>query len=721
MQILHVVVVLHLGKRLFMQKKLILSFLILFTLKFNVFSQISIGGIINDVQAPVAEIDYCTNSLQVPNGLENNFAIGDKVLIIQIKGAIVDFNNNPNNGNTLNLAAAGNYEINEVRTINFGSIQGIQLANNLENLYVPSARVQIIKIPVFDDNVEIQNTLSCLPWNGEVGGILIFESTGEVTINANINVDEKGFRGAALIPEGSSSCFTNLGFNDYNCVFPSECGARKGEGIGSLNDLNNLGRGRNSNGGGGGNDHNAGGGGGGAFGSGGKGGEYGEAFCFGLGGLGGQALEYNVNNKLLMSGAGGAGDQNNDVGTAGGNAGATVFIIANSISSNGFTISAKGENISTQAGGDGAGGGGAGGLVILDAQNIQGDLTVDLSGGNGGGVLDQQRCPGPGGGGSGGTLWLSGNTLPSSISTILDGGDAGLHAPNSNSACANTSYGAEPGEDGGVVFNFEKFVSNEPFIPFTVSASSSQDTICAAEIINLTASVNASRAFNFEWQTLEGNFQDFEIELSPSQNGNNTLTALASFEVFGQSCEEEDFVNVFVSNPDIEIIPDPSTMVAPGDPVFLTTIISPENPNYVYQWEPQNLVNPANERNAIATPFETAPFCLTVTDNFDCSKTECVNLLVEEVPTGIPTAFSPNGDGINDTFEIFPDPILDFVSIKIYNRWGSLLYESNSDFFWDGKFKNEIQAPDVYVWNITLENKVTKKKTFLEGNVHLLK
>lgn len=705
-----------------MQKKILLYLLILFTLIFDVFSQINIGGIINDVQAPVTEIEYCTNSLKVPNGLENNFAIGDKVLIIQMKGAILDFNNNQNNGNVLDYASAGNYEINEVRTINFGTIQGIQLTNNLERQYIISAKVQIIKIPVFEGDVEIQNTLSCLPWNGEVGGILIFESTEDVIINANINIDEKGFRGADLIPGGSSSCFTNLGFNDYNCVFPSECGARKGEGIGSLGDLNNLGRGRNANGGGGGNDHNAGGGGGASFGAGGKGGEYGEAFCFGLGGLGGQALEYNnVINKILMSGAGGAGDQNNDESTAGGNAGGTAIIFANNIVANDFSISAKGENITAQAGGDGAGGGGAAGLVILDVQNVLGNLTVNLRGGNGGGVLDQLRCPGPGGGGSGGALWLSGNTLPNSISLLADGGDAGLHAPNSNTACANTSYGAEPGEDGGVVFNFEKFVSNELFIPFTLSASASQDTICSGEAVDLIASANTSREFDFEWQTPEGNFQNFNLEVSPSQNGSNPFTAIASFEIFNESCIKDELINIYVSNPNIEIIPDPSTMVAPGDPVFLTTILTPENPNYIYEWEPQFLVNPANERNAVATPFETFPFCLTVIDNFDCSKTECVNLVVEEVPIGIPTAFSPNGDGINDLFEIFPEPILEFVSIKIYNRWGKLLYESYSDFFWDGTFKSEIQPPDIYVWNVTLKNKVTNLNTFLEGNVHLLK
>lgn len=50
----------------------------------------------------------------------------------------------------------------------------------------------------------------------------------------------------------------------------------------------------------------------------------------------------------------------------------------------------------------------------------------------------------------------------------------------------------------------------------------------------------------------------------------------------------------------------------------------------------------------------------------------------------LPTAFSPNGDGVNDEFSIGKYNVRDF-QIKIFNRWGQKIYESNNpDFEWDG-------------------------------------
>jgi gliding motility-associated-like protein len=57
----------------------------------------------------------------------------------------------------------------------------------------------------------------------------------------------------------------------------------------------------------------------------------------------------------------------------------------------------------------------------------------------------------------------------------------------------------------------------------------------------------------------------------------------------------------------------------------------------------------------------------------------------------IPNAFSPNGDGINDYFEILGIEFYENNSISIINRWGNKVYEakgygvSSSPVFWDGK------------------------------------
>jgi gliding motility-associated-like protein len=63
-----------------------------------------------------------------------------------------------------------------------------------------------------------------------------------------------------------------------------------------------------------------------------------------------------------------------------------------------------------------------------------------------------------------------------------------------------------------------------------------------------------------------------------------------------------------------------------------------------------------------------------------------------------PTAFTPNGDGLNDEFETKGIYIKEF-NLKIFNRWGEKLFESDDCFAtWDGTFKGELVPNDVYLY-----------------------
>jgi len=84
-----------------------------------------------------------------------------------------------------------------------------------------------------------------------------------------------------------------------------------------------------------------------------------------------------------------------------------------------------------------------------------------------------------------------------------------------------------------------------------------------------------------------------------------------------------------------------------------------------------------------------------------------VKLVSEEIPEThlfIPNAFTPDGDGINDNFNINYNnnsfPISHFV-LHIFNRWGEEIFESNDiTYGWDGK-KNGKECPGgVYVYKI---------------------
>ncbi len=88
----------------------------------------------------------------------------------------------------------------------------------------------------------------------------------------------------------------------------------------------------------------------------------------------------------------------------------------------------------------------------------------------------------------------------------------------------------------------------------------------------------------------------------------------------------------------------------------------------------------------------------------------------------VPTAFTPNNDGLNDTF--WPHNALkaDNLIFKVYNRWGQLLFQSRTwRDKWDGKVNGILQTTGVYVWMLSYTHRETKKQVFQKGTVTLIR
>lgn len=82
----------------------------------------------------------------------------------------------------------------------------------------------------------------------------------------------------------------------------------------------------------------------------------------------------------------------------------------------------------------------------------------------------------------------------------------------------------------------------------------------------------------------------------------------------------------------------------------------------------------------------------------------------------VPTAFTPNNDGLNDTLELFGLPSSE-VSIKIYSKWGQLIYASDEPVpGWDGTIAGELAPEGTYLYEIIFEStqgeKLRQKGTF---------
>ena len=112
-----------------------------------------------------------------------------------------------------------------------------------------------------------------------------------------------------------------------------------------------------------------------------------------------------------------------------------------------------------------------------------------------------------------------------------------------------------------------------------------------------------------------------------------------------------------------------------------------------------------------------------VTNNLGCADTAYQNLKVlKSCYLAVPTAFTPNGDGIND----FLFPINAFkaqnLEFKVFNRNGQLIYHSK-DWLqkWNGTFNGEPQDSGVYVWTMRYKHADTGKKHFQKGSSVLIR
>lgn len=129
--------------------------------------------------------------------------------------------------------------------------------------------------------------------------------------------------------------------------------------------------------------------------------------------------------------------------------------------------------------------------------------------------------------------------------------------------------------------------------------------------------------------------------------------------------------------------------------------------------------------STLVAPTKNTGYLLTIFDKNNCTGYDERFVFVRDLPIYIPTAFSPNDDGINDGFTLFgDDKVFKINLLQIFNRWGDIVFEGKNfppndpTLGWDGKYKGTRQQTAVFVYTIVVELFDGTKKT-LKGEVFL--
>lgn len=599
--------------------------------------------IVNDY-TPVISLDICKNSILVESAAE--FNAGDTVLMIQMKGAVIDSSNTATFGNVTDLKNAGNYEFNYVKS-KTGNV--IELMNNIIRPYdLPTGKVQLVRVPYYINANFGSAVLTCLPWDGNKGGVLAINVRDALTLNANIDISGKGFRGGRPRPNASYLCDVN---SYYTTVTDGSVAAAKGESYVNTDRLH--GRGRLGNAGGGGNSANSGGGGGGNAGTGGEGGkqyQHVSPACnpdFTNGGMSGLGYNYasvgNTFNKIFAGGGGGAGHDNEGQTTAAGNGGGIAIISAGSITANFNKIMSNGgtpEHLTSGTQEDGRSGGGAGGSILINYTNpLTETLDIEVKGGNGDmskAANPQLSFHGPGGGGGGGVVWINKPAFETYMNSNLLAGTNGV-----NVNLGNNAWGATAGGNGIRVNNLVLRIATVPFKPNIDSVRFSQVPVsCATFNFNGMGYTNTHPVASWQWYFGDGNTANTQ-NTSHTYTGVNTFTVkLVVTDING--CK--DSISRTVSSTAVTAEAGNNASYCSNGPV--THTLTGSSSGTTYNWQPAVWLNDNTLASPVATITATTKFYLVASDPLlGCSATDSVTITVNPVPvvTSFPdTAFCAN-------------------------------------------------------------------------------
>ena len=138
-----------------------------------------------------------------------------------------------------------------------------------------------------------------------------------------------------------------------------------------------------------------------------------------------------------------------------------------------------------------------------------------------------------------------------------------------------------------------------------------------------------------------------------------------------------------------------------------------------YNWSPGTSLSNPSVSNPTASPTDSTRYIVTGTDINGCTNKDSVTVNVSTTGKSqylMPTAFTPNGDGINDCYGIKYWGAIRALDFSIYNRWGELIFHTTTpSICWDGTYKGVKQDAAVFVYvvrAVTICGEAYRKGTF---------
>jgi gliding motility-associated-like protein len=216
------------------------------------------------------------------------------------------------------------------------------------------------------------------------------------------------------------------------------------------------------------------------------------------------------------------------------------------------------------------------------------------------------------------------------------------------------------------------------------------DTKCLGDETLFTI-LNAINIDSVKWDfgdgTLSKDFNPFHVFSAPGQY----------FVTLTETFDDEDFQTTIpvLINP----LP-PKSFEAKGDSMYLfpgsRVPLDAGEGMFAYEWQD-------GSNGQIFEVDKGGDISVRIEDMNCCHNDNAIKVISLDI--ALPTAFTPNDDGLNDTFFAFgPSDGIENFNLKIFNVWGEKIWETNNfTEKWDGSRNGQAAVPGMYLWSLSFD------------------
>jgi gliding motility-associated-like protein len=276
-----------------------------------------------------------------------------------------------------------------------------------------------------------------------------------------------------------------------------------------------------------------------------------------------------------------------------------------------------------------------------------------------------------------------------------------LSCTNCNNPVANPTDNITYTVTGKTVFGCTDTdeISIEVKKPFTLTGLQSIDSICLGKSIRL----NVSGAEIYSWSPIDGlnNASGAIVVASPTTN--------TIYKVVGTDSKNCFFDSAFI---DLKVNPNPTVNAGAdmilhlGNSIQLSIQNSPDVNKWL--WTPATGLSCSTCPAPIATPETNTAYIITVSNSSKCTASDevFIKVVCDNSNLFLPTAFTPNGDGLNDVFYPMGVGLFKIQSLRIFNRYGQVVFEKSNfnandrSAGWDGSYKGKTSDPAAYIYTL---------------------